>query len=268
MQRFFALMLIASFALHLVGISLLHMTPGPNASSKSETFRSLPVEFTIENTKANRQIVQQDPEASNQTEPETAKFLSAKNNSVKKQTRAQHTGKFKNLSLSDLLPSPSDSSKQRKQKDSALSASRPTQVAPKPSSAGQVLSQTDDHLTDVAIGAETMLNTKEFVFYSYYDRIRSRLRDHWEPEVRERMRIDYRAGRRPASGDQITRVLIILDKEGKLISVQILGASGSDNLDRAAIQALKKAAPFPNPPKAIVNTEGIIEIRWDFVLES
>ena len=36
----------------------------------------------------------------------------------------------------------------------------------------------------------------------------------------------------------------------------------------AAIEAFKEAAPFPNPPAGIVESDGTIKIRWDFVLEA
>ncbi|MCB0361740.1 MAG: energy transducer TonB, partial [Bdellovibrionales bacterium] len=68
--------------------------------------------------------------------------------------------------------------------------------------------------------------------------------------------------------DRITRVLITLDKNGSLIQVQVLGQSGLVELDSAAVDAFRAAAPFPNPPQGMVEHDGNIRIRWDFILEA
>ena len=48
----------------------------------------------------------------------------------------------------------------------------------------------------------------------------------------------------------------------------MVGQSGVTDLDEAAMEAFKQAAPFPNPPKGIVEKDGRIRIRWDFILEA
>lgn len=134
---------------------------------------------------------------------------------------------------------------------------------------GQEISQTDDYLKEVPTGLQTMLSTREFVYYSYYNRIKDKLRQQWEPKIKEKFEKIMRQGRRIAStGDKTTQVVIILDDRGTLIRVQIIGQSGVTDLDDAAVEAFRAAAPFPNPPKGIVEKDGTIKIRWDFVLEA
>jgi TonB family protein len=78
-----------------------------------------------------------------------------------------------------------------------------------------------------------------------------------------------RKGRRIAStNDKITRLVITLDKAGELKRIKVKNASGYNDLDDAAIEAFRAAAPFPNPPNGIVNGEEEVEIPWDFVLET
>lgn len=134
---------------------------------------------------------------------------------------------------------------------------------------GEGPSATDDSLKDVATGMQTLLSTREFVYYSYYNRIKDKLRQYWEPKIKEKMERIVRQGRRIASNtDRITRIVIILDDTGTLVRVQIVGASGVNDLDDAAVEAFRAAAPFPNPPKGIVDPDGTIKIRWDFILEA
>ncbi len=70
-----------------------------------------------------------------------------------------------------------------------------------------------------------------------------------------------------ATGDKITKIIITLDSRGILMKVQVLENSGVKDLDDAAVEAFRAAAPFPNPPKGIADPDGTIKIRWDFVLE-
>lgn len=134
---------------------------------------------------------------------------------------------------------------------------------------GREVSKTDDHLKNVPTGMQTMLSTREFVYYSYYNRIKDKLRQHWEPAIKAKFERTIRQGRNIASeGDKITKVVIVLDGRGTLIRVQVVSASGVVDLDEAAVEAFRAAAPFPNPPKGIVEEDGTIKIRWDFVLEA
>jgi TonB family protein len=134
---------------------------------------------------------------------------------------------------------------------------------------GADASQTNDYLKDVDKGAETLLSTREFVYYSFYARIRRQLNQHWGGKVREKLTKIFREGRTIAStDDKITKVLITLNRRGDLVRVQVLNDSGIRDLDEAAVEAFKEAAPFPNPPDGIVEPDGTIKIRWDFILEA
>lgn len=134
---------------------------------------------------------------------------------------------------------------------------------------GEGPSATDDHLKDVKTGMQTLLSTREFLYYSYYNRIRSKLGQYWQPKIREKVERILKQGRTIASeGDKITRVIIVLDDKGILQKVQVLGSAGVTDLDDAAVEAFRAAAPFPNPPKGMVDGDGTVKIRWDFILEA
>jgi len=137
------------------------------------------------------------------------------------------------------------------------------------SGGGEGPSATDDHLKDVKTGMQTLLSTREFLYYSYYNRIRAKLTQYWQPKIREKMERIMKEGRTIASeGDKITKIIIVLDDKGVLRKVQVLGTAGVRDLDDAAVEAFRAAAPFPNPPKGMVDQDGTIKIRWDFVLEA
>lgn len=129
---------------------------------------------------------------------------------------------------------------------------------------------TNDYLDDrVADGAQTMLNTKEFAYFSYYQRVRRQLEQFWEPKLRSNLKKMFSRGRSVANNkDHSTRLLVVMDNEGSIRRIQVENTSGYFDLDDAAIQAFNKAGPFPNPPRGLVEKDGTVKIEWEFVLKT
>ena len=124
-------------------------------------------------------------------------------------------------------------------------------------------------LKELPKGMETVLSTREFLYYSYYSRIKGKIRQYWEPIIKKKVAKILRQGRSIASAqDRITKIVIVLNDRGILEKVQVLGESGLRDLDSAAVEAFRAAAPFPNPPRGMVEGDGKIRIRWDFILEA
>lgn len=248
-----------------------------------------------------RQIVDQDEKAVNDEIDDKAKYLSAHNQKIQKQTVATHHGDFQNqasksniagnggrptkLDVKDFTPKfdvaksvhDHEQREQEFEKDPnavKLADEKPqskpaTSATPTPNGdSGEKVSQTIDYLKSIDAGLETMLSTREFVYYTYYARIRRQLNQYWSSKVKDKLIAMYKQGRQIASSDdKITRCLVTLDKKGDLVRVQIIGISGVHELDEAAVDSFKAAAPFPNPPTGIVDEDGTIKIRWDFILE-
>jgi TonB family protein len=126
-----------------------------------------------------------------------------------------------------------------------------------------------EYVKGFANGEQTMLNTREYVFYGYFQRIRERLDRAWDKSLRDRLAKYFYRGRQLASEtDYMTQLLVSLDKEGRITKVQVIGPSGTTDLDEAATKAFNDAGPFPNPPSGLVDTGGQIFVRWDFVLKT
>jgi len=249
------------------------------------------------------QVVEQNEKALNDEKSEEAKYLSAHNQVVKKQTVAAQLGDFRNrqakdnfkgnggkpkLNLQDLKPQLDLSKMMEKKRQQemdleksldenalkvAAEKSKPQKQMPPPSempgTAGSEASQTSDYLKDLDKGMETLLSTREFVYYTFYARIRRQLNQHWGGKVREKLAKIVKEGRSIASSDdKVTKLLITLDRGGKLMKVQVVSDSGVRDLDQAAVEAFQEAAPFPNPPTGIIEPDGTIKIRWDFILEA
>jgi len=250
------------------------------------------------------QIVDQSEQALNDEKPEDARFLSRHNQVVNKQTVAKNRGEFQNKATKetvkghdgkaaakfaglDLKPkfdvakamqdrSEREAAFEKAAEDGTLPIQADQQAAAKKQEQGGVaankggeVSQSLDYIKDLDSGLETLLSTKEFVYYSYFNRIRTQLNQYWTDKVRQKLSEMYKKGRMIASSDdKVTKCLITLDATGKLIKVQIIGDSGVRELDEAAVEAFRSAAPFPNPPTGMKDPDGTIKIRWDFILEA
>ena len=225
-----------------------------------------------------RQVVEQDEKPVNDETPEDSRFLSKNNQKVVKQTIAKNKGEFQNKNqkkaashksptkptMRDLTPQIDAFAIMQKQ----LQKEKKELESHDQGTSGQA-SQSQDYLKDVDQGLETMLSTKEFKYYTYFNRIRRQLSQYWEPKVKERLNKMFKQGRTIASNeDKVTRLIIFLNQSGELVKVQVLSESGVSDLDEAAIDAFRAAAPFPNPPQGIIDPDGTVKIRWDFVLES
>lgn len=241
----------------------------------------------------NKRIV--DQEKVNDVVDPKADLLSSHNQKVNKETVAKNHGAFQNQKQqrqqaepkTQLQPESAASNKVKeaipKIKQVALpqdvfgtykssltkALERQKKLENKNAQQGGDVSRSRDYLPDKEEGLETLLSTREFVYYTYYTRIRNQLSEYWEPKIKQKVLNMFKQGRKIASvDDHITKLQIVLDAKGILMKVQVLDASGIQDLDEVAVEAFRAAAPFPNPPKGIIESDGTVKIEWDFVVET
>jgi len=122
-----------------------------------------------------------------------------------------------------------------------------------------------DKLDGVAEGEGTYLNTREWKYASYFNRIKQAVATQWHPDSTLQLRDP--TGQRFAYKDRITVLAVTLDSAGSLKDVQVQRSSGVDFLDLTAVDAFRKAQPFANPPRGIANDRGEIGFMFGFYLE-
>jgi TonB family protein len=148
---------------------------------------------------------------------------------------------------------------------SAAAAASPSLMPSSGQLARAVGSGTMDYLPDVDDGEETALNAKKWRFASFFNRVKKQVQEQWHPaEV-------YR--RRDPTGaiyghiNRLTIVQVKLKPDGFLNKVFLQQPSGLDFLDDEALEAFKMAQPFPNPPKQLVEADGLIHFSFGFLFE-
>ena len=206
------------------------------------------------------------------TEPIQSSFLGFQNQRVERQTVSRH-------SVIQSGEGQSSDSTQSKEKSHSLLKNLGMGLVFKQKAEEEVKgyhpewatpgTRPQDSLLGIAESDRTALNTQEYVFYGYFQRIRGQLDRVWNPLLREKLISFYKQGRALASDQEhLTQLLVILDESGMIRRVQVVFESGVVDLDEAAVSAFKKAGPFPHPPKGMSDLNHEIKISWDFILKT
>lgn len=125
-------------------------------------------------------------------------------------------------------------------------------------------SGTQDALKDVEDGPETALNSKQWRFASFFNRVKHQVQEHWHPDEVYRRRDP--SGAIYGRTSRLTIVRVHLKPDGKLANIALEQPSGLEFLDDEALQAFRAAQPFPNPPRQLVN-DGLISFSFGFLFE-
>lgn len=243
-------------------------------------------------SKSTRQIVQTE-QTDNEVKPVEKSFLGKKNNTVARQTRSATTGKFKkagvgskkgsnivqkvtkkvqkkrkikNLRFSDIAMK--SSALEAIPKKSKMAAQSIAKGLKSGSAKSKGLGQSNDYLEDIPLGDFTKLNTQEFEFYGFYNRIRERLEVFWGTNIQEKADSIMKSGRSIASDrNLITALEIQINDKGEIVKVNVNSTSGVRELDSAAVETFNQAGPFPNPPEKMIKA-GTATIKWSFVVNT
>jgi len=127
-------------------------------------------------------------------------------------------------------------------------------------------SASDDWLPKVkAEGKETLLNSRRFRHWDFFNTVKSRVRRHWRPAYVYRRKDP--TGKIYGIKDRLTVVRVTLNNSGKVLRLTTVKNSGVDFLDAEARKALRKAGPFTNPPNGLVNKHGAVVFQFGFLFE-
>ncbi len=121
----------------------------------------------------------------------------------------------------------------------------------------------ENYVTSVKPGNQTALNAARVPFASYLTNMHNRI----HPLFAESFlgSLDGLPPAHPLNNIKlITRLEIVLSKDGKLVKMGVAKASGVTSFDVAALDAVERASPFGPAPGAIVSTDGRVYLHWEF----
>ena len=123
----------------------------------------------------------------------------------------------------------------------------------------------NDHLQDVDEGDGTFLNTREWKYASFFNRVKQSVGQQWNPNAQLRLRdptLQVYGGR-----DRQTLLQVTLTADGHLKEAWVERSSGLDFLDLEAVKAFERAQPFPNPPSGLIASDQTVRFQFGFYLE-
>ncbi len=244
---------------HALLLSLgLWFTPRPPAETKIPLVDLDDVPMEVHPDPENQ--LAESETAPNSGVPNKKSLYGKRNQVVEEQTRAARNGRFSSGTDSKASggSAPGDTG--------GLSLRDLGLVAPDESN--RLGAATDDLLEGVKVGQRTLLNTREFQHFGFYERVKDQLRTYWKPEVEERALFLMAKGKRFGSRNLVTRKSIVLDADGRVQRVTTSRSSGIAEIDDAATKAFELAQRFPNPPAGMVGKDGMVHLEWEFILEA
>lgn len=274
--------LLLSLCVHIVLVLLLlHAKPPPPPAEKTEV-------TLIENDhrdKKHRQVVTETEKQKDVFEKlkTQADLLSEYTKRVKKQMRAKEVGKTRNADEAQI---PALNAQPREQKRGQKTASTPhtADLTPQPkqeegmglpalgaNNAPQIRraigASSSEYIPGVQEGAFTALNTDQFTYYTFFERLKDQVGNRWTPMVRnyvsQRTQKDLEILSRQ---NRTTQVEIVINPQGDIVNALVSRSSGDKSLDAMGIEAFKIAAPFINPPKGMIEADGLIHIYFAWIL--
>ena len=123
----------------------------------------------------------------------------------------------------------------------------------------------NDHLQDVEEGDGTFLNTKEWKYSTFFNRVKQGVGMHWDPGTQIRQRDP--TGNIYGGRDRYTILNVTLTERGTVKNIYVEKSCGLDFLDLEAMAAFERAQPFPNPPPGLVAADSTVRFSFGFFLE-
>jgi TonB family protein len=122
-----------------------------------------------------------------------------------------------------------------------------------------------DQMHDVDDDATNMLDSKRHLFGSFFNRLRDRVEENWQPS-KAHERADPN-GTRYGDSQRMTVLMVRLNERGEILKIVVERESGAPHLDEEAERAMRAAAPFPNLPEGLLDEHGHVDFRFGFILD-
>lgn len=121
----------------------------------------------------------------------------------------------------------------------------------------------ENYVSSVKPGNQTALNTAQVPFASYLNGMHNRIHPIFADAFLDSL--DGLPSNHPMNDQHLmTRLEIVLTKDGHLKRMGIVRTSGITAFDIAALDAVDRAQPFGPAPGAIISPDGNVYLHWEF----
>jgi hypothetical protein len=121
----------------------------------------------------------------------------------------------------------------------------------------------ENYVSSVKPGNQTSLNTARVPFASYLNGMHNRIHPIFADSFLESL--DGLPASHPMNDKHlVTKLEIVLTRDGHLKRMGIVRTSGITAFDIAALDSVDRAAPFGPAPSAIISPDGNVYLHWEF----
>lgn len=122
----------------------------------------------------------------------------------------------------------------------------------------------ENYVTTVKPGNQTALNAARVPFATYLNTIHNRIHPIFADSFLGSL--DGLPSSHPLANPRLVTHLEIVvgPKNGEIVKMGVVKASGVTAFDVAALDSVKRASPFGPAPSAIVSTDGNVYLHWEF----
>jgi TonB family protein len=121
----------------------------------------------------------------------------------------------------------------------------------------------ENYVSTVKPGNQTALNTAAVPFASYLNGMHNRIHPIFADNFLGSL--DGLPKEHPLNDQKlITRLEIVVTRDGHLVKMGIVRTSGVTAFDIAALDSVQRASPFGPAPSAIVSPDGNVYLHWEF----
>ena len=121
----------------------------------------------------------------------------------------------------------------------------------------------ENYVSSVKPGNQTALNTAAVPFATYLNGMHNRIHPIFADSFLASL--DNLPATHPMNDQHlITRLEIVLTRDGHIVKMGVVKTSGITAFDIAALDSVQRASPFGPAPGAIVSTDGNVYLHWEF----
>jgi TonB family protein len=121
----------------------------------------------------------------------------------------------------------------------------------------------ENYVSSVKPGNQTALNTAAVPFATYLNGMHNRIHPIFADSFLGSL--DALPKDNPLNDQKlITRLEIVVTKDGHLVRMGVVKTSGVTAFDIAALDSVQRASPFGPAPSAIVSPDGRVYLHWEF----
>jgi TonB family protein len=121
----------------------------------------------------------------------------------------------------------------------------------------------ENYVSNVKAGNQTALNAAAVPFASYLNGMHNRIHPIFADSFLDSL--DSLPQSHPLNDQHlVTRLEIVLTKDGRLKKMGVVKTSGITAFDIAALDSVDRAQPFGPAPNAIVSPDGNVYLHWEF----